>query len=272
MFEHFSYGGHDYGTTHEELQKGDFIILEPHGVAHYRENFQAPLTVIQLDRSNIDVDPARRLRDMNAGYGKIHPDYFVTGDTIQEMSQNLKEVVEFVLTKDKFLETVGKAGWTEFQNHSTKMHPNSICLENKEYPYMLFFTSPEMAKSFARTISLASHIHDFLADSDPAFGYAEGLPGQRNAQEFTETFRRSLFGEPWEHDIYSLSEDKFLKFNDMFFKGLDTQDPHVYDEILAIVNEAASFVSHKPLMDRIQEAEKNIKTTSTHTSKDFALQ
>ncbi len=89
MFEHATFGGHEYGICREELAHGDFIILDPQGVAYYRENYPAPLTVIQLIRSGIDVDANRMARDRDAGFDQVEPDVIVRGETVDEMASNL---------------------------------------------------------------------------------------------------------------------------------------------------------------------------------------
>ncbi len=93
MFEHAIFGGYAYGIQHSELSKGDFIILDPQGVEHYRKHYPAPLTVIQLVRNDIHVDPERMARDRAAGFDSVNPDIIVRGDTIEEMSQNLLNVI-----------------------------------------------------------------------------------------------------------------------------------------------------------------------------------
>lgn len=93
FFEHASFGGFDYGTSFEELSKGDFIILEPHGVAYFLEHYPAPLTVIKLERQNIDVDENRKARDKAAGFEGVKADITVTGETIAAMSANLLSVI-----------------------------------------------------------------------------------------------------------------------------------------------------------------------------------
>lgn len=89
MFECSRFGQYWYGTSWGELSQSDFIILEPQGVAYYREHFPGPLTVIQLERSNIAVSPERMLRDRKAGFESVHPDLLITGDTVQEMKETL---------------------------------------------------------------------------------------------------------------------------------------------------------------------------------------
>lgn len=89
MFESAQFGGFWYGTSWDELCKGDFIILEPQGVAYYRTHFPAPLTVIQLERSGIQVDAARMARDAGAGFDAVRPDIIVQGDSTVEMSKEL---------------------------------------------------------------------------------------------------------------------------------------------------------------------------------------
>lgn len=93
MFEHSRFGAYWYGTSWDELSQSDFIILEPQGVAYFRTHFPGPLTVLQLERSNIAVDPDRMLRDRQAGFDDVHPDVLITGDTIEEMSASLISLV-----------------------------------------------------------------------------------------------------------------------------------------------------------------------------------
>lgn len=95
MFECAPYGKNQdqYGASWANLAQSDFIILEPQGVEYYRNHYPGDLCVIQLSRENINVDPERRARDKDAGYDRIHPDYLVTGETIEEMSRHLIEVV-----------------------------------------------------------------------------------------------------------------------------------------------------------------------------------
>lgn len=95
MFESAQFGGHWYGTSWDELNKSDFIILEPQGVAYYRTHFPGPLTVIQLERSGIQVDEARMARDAGAGFDHVHPDIIVRGDSTVEMS---KELIRMILS------------------------------------------------------------------------------------------------------------------------------------------------------------------------------
>lgn len=94
MFEYVRFGGYEYGITYHELSRGDFVILEPQGVQYYREHYPAPLTVIQLQRSNIDVDAERMARDKAAGFDCVNPDIVVSGDTIDTMAANLLGVIE----------------------------------------------------------------------------------------------------------------------------------------------------------------------------------
>lgn len=89
MFEHTSFGGFDYGISKDELKRGDFVILDPQGVKYYRHHYPNPLTVIQLVRQGIDVAPERIARDRAAGFDRVDPDYFVKGETIFEMAENL---------------------------------------------------------------------------------------------------------------------------------------------------------------------------------------
>ena len=93
MFEHASFGGYEYGVTKEELTRGDFIILEPQGVSYYREHYPAPVTVIQLERTGIQIDAARRNRDRAAGFDQVNPDIIIRGETIAETTKNLLRAV-----------------------------------------------------------------------------------------------------------------------------------------------------------------------------------
>lgn len=93
MFEHASFGVHEYGITKDELARGDFIILEPQGVDYYRKHYPRPLTVIQLVRDNIQVDAERMARDRAAGFDYVYPDFVVRGETIEEMTENLITVI-----------------------------------------------------------------------------------------------------------------------------------------------------------------------------------
>lgn len=93
MFERSRFGIYWYGTSWDELLHSDFIILEPRGVNFFRDTFPAHLTVIQLERSNIAVDPERMLRDRQAGFDDVQPDLFITGNTIEEMSASLVSAV-----------------------------------------------------------------------------------------------------------------------------------------------------------------------------------
>ena len=93
MFEQASFGGYLYGITYNELLQGDFIILDPQGVRYYREHYPAPLTVIQLQRSNICVDDARMARDKAAGFDSVCPDFTVTGDSVDAMATSLLRVI-----------------------------------------------------------------------------------------------------------------------------------------------------------------------------------
>lgn len=38
----------------------------------------------------------------------------------------------------------------------------------------------------------AKKIHDFLAEYDPAFGYATGVPGQENEEQVVQTIAQSI--------------------------------------------------------------------------------
>ena len=38
----------------------------------------------------------------------------------------------------------------------------------------------------------AQKVHDFLAEYDPAFGYATGVPGQENEEQFIQTIAQSI--------------------------------------------------------------------------------
>lgn len=38
----------------------------------------------------------------------------------------------------------------------------------------------------------AQKVHDFLAEYDPAFGYATGVPGQENEEQFVQTIAQSI--------------------------------------------------------------------------------
>jgi len=89
MFEHATFGGYEYGVTKDELSRGDFIILDPQGVDYYRKYYPKELTVFQLVRKGIDVDPDRMARDHAIGFDRVNPDFFVYGETIPEMAQNL---------------------------------------------------------------------------------------------------------------------------------------------------------------------------------------
>lgn len=89
LFEHATFGQYQYGISWSDLAKGDFIILDPQGVDYYCQHYPFPLTVIQLQRSGIQVDEQRRARDQDAGFDGIHPDLLIQGETIEEMSHNL---------------------------------------------------------------------------------------------------------------------------------------------------------------------------------------
>lgn len=89
LFEYAVFGGHEYGITRDELRRGDFIILDPQGVDYYRRHYPGPLTVIQLMRDGIDVDPERMARDRAAGFDRLCPDIIVRGETVEEMAANL---------------------------------------------------------------------------------------------------------------------------------------------------------------------------------------
>ncbi len=255
MFEHSTFGSYEYGTTWDDLRNSDFIILEPKGVAHFRQHYPDPLCVIQLQRTGIQVDPERRARDIRAGYDQIHPDFLITGETIDEMRQNLMVAVEFYLNKDRFLEMIGRAGWSEFCNRSTRLHPNSICLENKEYPYTLYFTDFSMAEDFARTIAFSARIHDFLAAYDPAFGYAQGVPGQRNEAEMIESIRKRLFGEPCAPNIYTLDAETLKNLPSLLDTDVVLNDQSAQNQLELIMREANTLVIHECLRDKIKSAE-----------------
>lgn len=94
MFECARFNGYWYGTDWDALENSDFIILEPQGVSYYREHFPAPLTVIQLERSNINVEPDRMARDTAAGFETVNPDYVVRGDTVRKMSRKLIHLIQ----------------------------------------------------------------------------------------------------------------------------------------------------------------------------------
>lgn len=96
MFEMARFGNHSYGTSYEELARSDFVILEPQGVRYFRDHYPGKLTVIQLQRTNIQVDPERMARDKAAGFDSVHPDYIVTGDSIDAMAANLLAVIATV--------------------------------------------------------------------------------------------------------------------------------------------------------------------------------
>lgn len=93
LFEHAAFGGHTYGITHEELAKGDFVILEPQGVRYYLDHYPAPLTVIKLERQNITVEESRKERDKAAGFDSLEADIIITGETIADMSANLLSAI-----------------------------------------------------------------------------------------------------------------------------------------------------------------------------------
>lgn len=93
LFERADFGGYTYGITKDELCKGDFLILDPQGVAFYRQHYPGPVTVILLHRNGIDVDAARRARDKDAGFDNVEADFIVCGDTIPEMSRNLLTII-----------------------------------------------------------------------------------------------------------------------------------------------------------------------------------
>ena len=93
LFEYAVFGGYEYGITKEELRRGDFIILDPQGVDYYRRHYPGPLTVIQLMRDGIAVDPERMARDRAAGFNRICPDIVVRGETVEEMAENLLCVI-----------------------------------------------------------------------------------------------------------------------------------------------------------------------------------
>lgn len=38
----------------------------------------------------------------------------------------------------------------------------------------------------------AQKVHDFLAEYDPAFGYATGVPGQENEEQVVQTIAQSI--------------------------------------------------------------------------------
>lgn len=38
----------------------------------------------------------------------------------------------------------------------------------------------------------AQKVHNFLAEYDPAFGYATGVPGQENEEQFVQTIAQSI--------------------------------------------------------------------------------
>lgn len=101
MFECAVFGGHWYGASFEELEKSDFIILEPQGVEYYRNHFPTPLAVIQLERDGVRVSPERMARDKAAGFDNIKPDYIVRGETILEMAGNLIPVVKSIISDPK---------------------------------------------------------------------------------------------------------------------------------------------------------------------------
>lgn len=100
MFEQATFGKHQYGITHRELTRGEFIILEPQGVRYYREHYPKPLVVIQLHRDNIEIDAQRRARDRDAGFDSVHPDFIVEGDTIDAMATNLLSVITSIEKRD----------------------------------------------------------------------------------------------------------------------------------------------------------------------------
>ena len=93
MFEISRFGEHLYGTSWEELKKGDFIILEPQGVRYFRKHYPAPLCVIQLQRDNIQVDAKRMDRDKSVAFDSVGPDFVVTGNTIGTMASNLLSAI-----------------------------------------------------------------------------------------------------------------------------------------------------------------------------------
>lgn len=101
MFEMARFGENLYGTTWDELMKGDFIILEPQGVRYFREHYPAPLCVIQLQRDNIQVDAERMDRDRSAAFDSVDPDIVVTGNTIDAMASNLLSAIAQYQQKEK---------------------------------------------------------------------------------------------------------------------------------------------------------------------------
>lgn len=98
MFECSRFGKHWYGTSWEELAKSDVVILDPQGVAYFRQHFPGRMVVIQLERQNIRVEKRRMKRDSAAGFDSVAPDILVRGDTIPEMSASLLSIVRALET------------------------------------------------------------------------------------------------------------------------------------------------------------------------------
>ncbi len=129
MFEYSTFGQEVYGTPLTALNKGDFIILEPQGIEYFRKHFSGDLFVIQLSRTDIQVDPERRQRDIDAGFDNIHPDVLITGETIEEMAEKLISAVE----NNILLERTDDVCIAYEENTETQTRGLDAILEDIEY-------------------------------------------------------------------------------------------------------------------------------------------
>lgn len=124
MFEHATFGGHEYGISKASLANGDFVILDPQGVDYYRRHYPGSLTVIQLQRDGIAVDPERMARDRAAGFDHVFPDIIVRGETIEEMAANLIRAMRALEPLNERIEhaRIAAAGNTSHKLTQTEYH------------------------------------------------------------------------------------------------------------------------------------------------------
>ena len=66
----------------------------------------------------------------------------------------------------------------------------------------------------------AQKVHDFLAEYDPAFGYATGVPGQENEEQFVQTIAQSIIRTGVQPLVMMISE-LVLSVPEAFSEGDD---------------------------------------------------
>lgn len=95
MLESEKFGNEYYGSTKEEVEKADFIVLEPKGVAFYIEKMPW-LKVIKLERKS-NVSAERKNRDDTDLFDSVNYDYLIKKKSREAVRKEIISTAEKIM-------------------------------------------------------------------------------------------------------------------------------------------------------------------------------